>query len=157
MFALNGYITMSCFLIMLGVILDIFDGAIARLDSEQSPYGIDLDSFADLITFGVATGVLIFVNYKSLPIQVLIIVFILCGTLRLARHNSLAHQSSWSKNVIVGLPITTAGILIPILILLNVQSGIMLCTLIITSLLLISNKVTPKYMFSISRSKELNS
>lgn len=58
--AIRGYIREGAFLVMLGFILDLFDGMAARLLKAQSPIGKELDSLADLISFGLAPAALLF-------------------------------------------------------------------------------------------------
>src|SRR5512133_164163 len=55
-FASNGYIEQACFFIMAGMIFDFSDGFAARLLKAYSDIGKDLDSLADVVTFGVAPG-----------------------------------------------------------------------------------------------------
>jgi CDP-diacylglycerol--serine O-phosphatidyltransferase len=64
---LSGHIDLAPWLIFLAAIFDFLDGFAARLLKQQSPLGGQLDSLADMVTFGVAPGILMFV------------VLILCG------------------------------------------------------------------------------
>lgn len=59
--ALAGRIDIAPFLIFLGAILDFFDGFLARLLKQQGELGKQLDSLADMITFGLAPGVIMMV------------------------------------------------------------------------------------------------
>jgi CDP-diacylglycerol--serine O-phosphatidyltransferase len=59
--ALAGRIDIAPFLIFLGAILDFFDGFLARLLKQQGELGKQLDSLADMITFGLAPGIIMFV------------------------------------------------------------------------------------------------
>src|SRR5690606_5916677 len=47
--------------LILGAIFDFFDGMTARFMKQQSPLGKELDSLADIITFGVAPGIIVFI------------------------------------------------------------------------------------------------
>ncbi len=58
--ALRGYLTVAAFLVMAGFFFDLFDGMAARLLKAQSPIGKELDSLADLITFGLAPASILF-------------------------------------------------------------------------------------------------
>lgn len=58
--ALRGYIREASLLVMAGFCFDLFDGMAARLLKAQSPIGKELDSLADLITFGLAPAAILF-------------------------------------------------------------------------------------------------
>jgi len=99
-------------LICLGGALDFLDGFLARKLNAVSAIGKQLDSFADLITFGIAPILLI--NYISLckfPVFTIVasLVYIVAGAYRLARFN----LSDFSK-YFLGLPITIAGIVLAV-------------------------------------------
>jgi CDP-diacylglycerol--serine O-phosphatidyltransferase len=99
-------------LIVLATVFDILDGRIARLTSVTSRFGAELDSLADLVSFGVAPAFLVFSRYMSENQIVGVIcssVFVICGALRLARFNVTPPSG---KDVFEGLPIPAgAGIL----------------------------------------------
>ncbi len=56
----EGQLTMACYLVFLAAVLDFFDGFAARLLKVASPIGKDLDSLADMVTFGLVPGLLMF-------------------------------------------------------------------------------------------------
>jgi len=58
--ALRGYITLGAILVSIGFVFDLFDGIAARLLKAQSPIGKELDSLADLISFGLAPAAILF-------------------------------------------------------------------------------------------------
>lgn len=99
-------------LIVLAVVFDILDGRIARLTSVTSRFGAELDSLADLVSFGVAPAFLVFSRYMSENFALGLVssaIFVLCGALRLARFNITPPSG---KDVFEGLPIPAgAGIL----------------------------------------------
>ena len=102
----------STALIMLGGIVDFFDGFIARKLNATSSMGKQLDSFADIITFGTAPALLI--NYistcrPSILIIVSSLIFTVAGAYRLARFNLSDYQDHF-----LGLPIPVAGIALAI-------------------------------------------
>ncbi len=111
----------SCLLIAIGVVFDSIDGRLARRLKVSSPFGKELDSFADLITF-VITPMCIFLSMHSegqaklvTVIEILIAAFyISCGIFRLARYNVGDYS-----NHFVGLPTTSAGLLMSLFILLS--------------------------------------
>jgi CDP-diacylglycerol---serine O-phosphatidyltransferase len=91
------------------IILDTLDGKIARLTNSTSLFGLQLDSLADVISFGIAPSILAFfwglqnVNYRLGWIAAF--TFTICGAMRLARFNI---QAGNLKHF-VGMPIPAAG------------------------------------------------
>lgn len=86
------YLGWAFVLLPLSLIFDILDGKIARMTHSMSPYGADLDSLADLISFGVAPAVMGFALGLRGVYDSLILVFsICCGLSRLARYNVTAN------------------------------------------------------------------
>ncbi|MCL2745720.1 MAG: CDP-diacylglycerol--serine O-phosphatidyltransferase [Coriobacteriia bacterium] len=97
-------------LIAVGGIVDFFDGYLARKWNAVTDMGKQLDSFADLITFGVAPVCLLYflaAYEQSLLIVLVAITYPLAGIYRLARYNL-----NDFKDHFMGLPITIAGILL---------------------------------------------
>lgn len=133
-------------IIVLAVICDILDGRLARLTSVTSRFGAELDSLADLVSFGVAPAFLVYSRYLSdYPLLGLVStsMFVLCGALRLARFNITPPSE---KDVFIGLPIPAgAGILITLTIfemqfvqVFRVPDIIIPVVVIVTSLLMVS-------------------
>ena len=60
-FSFSGRIEMAVLFIIIGCLFDFMDGFLARLLKKQSPLGVQLDSLADMVTFGVAPGILMFI------------------------------------------------------------------------------------------------
>ncbi|MEM4755620.1 MAG: CDP-alcohol phosphatidyltransferase family protein [Candidatus Woesearchaeota archaeon] len=114
-----GNTTLAALLILLGVVFDYFDGKVARLLDQESKLGEYLDSFADLITFGVAVGFLFYHTHASLPSLFLVLFFIGAGAYRLARYHLLKAQGFQGY---LGMPITMNGIVFPLLLLFSVPS-----------------------------------
>lgn len=98
--------------IFFGMFFDMFDGRVARLTKTQSEFGVQLDSLADLVSFGAAPGVLLFrwclyeLDFIGLVVA---FVYVACGALRLARFNVLASREPGSSKYFVGLPIPLAA------------------------------------------------
>lgn len=91
---------------------DMFDGRVARLTKTQSDFGMEFDSLADVISFGVAPAVIVYrwALWPIGPIGILSAVcFIACGAIRLARFNVLAKRPATSSDFFVGLPIPIAA------------------------------------------------
>jgi CDP-diacylglycerol--serine O-phosphatidyltransferase len=105
----KGNFIQAVYLITGSVILDGFDGTVARLTKTESNFGVQLDSLVDAATFGVVTGILIYVwgfQGKYTPIgKVIGFVFLSAGIIRLARFNVLKEAEAYVSNVFVGLPI----------------------------------------------------
>jgi len=100
----------AAWLILLGAALDTMDGRIARLIGEDSRFGIEFDSLADVCTFGMVPAVMV---YHSLLRSgwglIVAAAFLLCGAFRLARYNVLS-QDGDKGNLFLGLPIPAAAV-----------------------------------------------
>ncbi len=96
--------------ILLASVFDLLDGRVARLTQTTTSFGVEFDSLCDLVSFGMAPSLLMYVaclqNFGRLGLAVAII-FALCGALRLARFNVLA--SVLPKAYFQGLPIPIAS------------------------------------------------
>ncbi len=91
-------------------VLDALDGRIARLTGTTSEFGAELDSLADVISFGVAPAVLAYSwGLSAAPRAgwLAAFLFVMCGTLRLARFNVQRHVVD--SRFFVGLPIPLAA------------------------------------------------
>jgi len=103
--------------ILFGMLLDGLDGRVARLTRTQSAFGMQLDSLADVITFGAAPALLVWkwaLHSLGLLGLVLAFAFVACGALRLARFNVLEMRGAKGASAyFVGLPIPlAAGVLV---------------------------------------------
>jgi CDP-diacylglycerol--serine O-phosphatidyltransferase len=100
--------------IFFGIFFDGFDGRVARLTRTQSQFGMELDSLADVVTFGAAPALLLY-KWALEPLGIagilVAFLFLLCGALRLARFNVLAQREASPKNPMffIGLPIPLAA------------------------------------------------
>lgn len=116
----KGQFTHAALAILVAAALDCIDGKVARLTNSASAFGVEYDSLADLLSFGIAPGWLLYTwALQSLsPIGWLgSLVFILCGALRLARFNVQA--ASVQKYVFTGLPIPAAASVVATAVLLS--------------------------------------
>ncbi len=113
-----GDLEFAAWLIVWCGLLDTMDGLAARLLKATSDFGAEFDSMADLVSFGVAPGVLVFnaglqiggVEVESGQFWVLLLacgIFVLAGAMRLARFNLGTSQPG--KGWFTGVPITAAG------------------------------------------------
>src|SRR5438105_14935292 len=109
--------------IFFGSFFDAFDGRVARLTRTQSDFGVELDSLADVITFGVAPAILVYkwaLAGMGTPGIAICSVYAACGAIRLARFNVIAHAESGTQRYFVGLPIPlAAGMLVSLVIALH--------------------------------------
>lgn len=104
--AFRGSFTVAAVLIVFSIVLDIADGFVARLVGATSPFGLQLDSLADLISFGVAPAVLIHTwALDEWPVLAWLVAFLwlACAAFRLARFNVTIDPAE-DKRYFVGLP-----------------------------------------------------
>lgn len=102
----KGDFYIAAILIGIAFVLDSLDGRIARLTHSSSPFGLEFDSLADIISFGVAPSLLVFswafTNLGRVG-WLTSLIFIICGAMRLARFN--IQKSPVDTHYFVGLPI----------------------------------------------------
>jgi CDP-diacylglycerol--serine O-phosphatidyltransferase len=108
----DGEIVFAAWMIILAGFFDALDGMVARVSKTASRFGVELDSFADLLSFGIAPAVM-FYSLKLYPMGkwgwILGFVFVMCGAFRLARFN-LGQAKLNEKHPYMGLPIPTTAI-----------------------------------------------
>ncbi|KAJ1661121.1 CDP-diacylglycerol-serine O-phosphatidyltransferase [Dispira simplex] len=107
------YIWSAMYFIPLGALLDVLDGRVARWRQRSSLLGQELDSLADLVSFGVATAALGFALGLQSNLDICCMVyFISCGIARLARYNttvaSLPKDGQGKVHYFEGTPIPTS-------------------------------------------------
>lgn len=106
--AANTQFEIAAALIFLALVMDTLDGKIATLMHQANAFGKQLDSLADLISFGIAPAALYYsLREPGLGIVLILILFSVCGMLRLARYN-LSTESGFE-----GVPITVNGFIFP--------------------------------------------
>lgn len=101
---------MSLVFIFLAALFDRFDGMVARHFHSESLFGKELDSLSDLVSFGVAPALLIYMTDLSEMLWVGIaatVFYIVAGAIRLARYNVKEFDGAF-----YGVPITVAGVLL---------------------------------------------
>lgn len=111
--ASKGEFETAAWLILLALIFDGLDGRIARLTNTTSKFGVEFDSLADIISFGVAPAMLLYFyiggDYGRFGILVSAL-YVIFGAIRLARFNvTTAHID---PSVFIGLPIPAAAIFV---------------------------------------------
>jgi len=112
LYSFDGEPIFAAWMIILAAFFDALDGKVARFAGTTSRFGVELDSFADLLSFGIAPA-LLFYNLKIYPLGkwgwILGLVFVMCGAFRLARFN-LQQFKLEEKFPYMGLPIPTAAV-----------------------------------------------
>ena len=115
-FALDAKFELSIIAIIFAAIFDTLDGRVARLLKGTSLVGKELDSLADLISFGVAPAFIMYfwsLNNLGKFGWLLTMIYVICVALRLARFNvSSNSEPSWKDNYFEGVPSPAGGILI---------------------------------------------
>ncbi len=109
--AFKGNITTACWFICLAGFLDALDGKVARLSGGTSQFGVELDSLADFLSFGVAPAVIVYtikLTYMGEWGWLIAIVYIMTAAYRLARYNILADSDE--KKDFLGMPVPVAAI-----------------------------------------------
>jgi len=145
----------AALLIIFAMFFDTLDGRVARMTKTQSAFGLQIDSLADIVSFGVAPSMLVYqwtLHRFELPGLLVAFLFTACGAVRLARFNVLsmgeAGQPTKPSKYIVGLPIPgAAGILVSIVVANHAVAGAIggaeyaaaiLATTVVLSLLMVS-------------------
>jgi CDP-diacylglycerol--serine O-phosphatidyltransferase len=138
----------AAYAILLAAVFDALDGKVARLSGAMSKFGVQYDSLADLISFGVAPALLAF-TWALRPYGrfgwLAAFLFVVCGALRLARFN--VQSSSGEVKYFKGLPIPAAATMIALTILLYlrlietdwVKDIVILVMIYILAFLMVSN------------------
>lgn len=108
---MNENYAMASIFILLAGLVDRYDGRIARFLQVSSDLGKELDSLADLVSFGVAPSILTYILFnlsafgpKGIIGITILVVFPICGAFRLARYNTATFDG-----VFTGVPITIVG------------------------------------------------
>jgi CDP-diacylglycerol--serine O-phosphatidyltransferase len=106
-------------LVFAALVFDVLDGRIARWRNKSSALGRELDSLADIISFGVAPAILAYgCGMRGLYDRILLAYFVACGVSRLARYNVTAEEISQGTGKVTyfeGTPIPTSFVLVILL------------------------------------------
>ncbi|SDY13476.1 CDP-diacylglycerol---serine O-phosphatidyltransferase [Evansella caseinilytica] len=134
-FAADGQYNNAAILILIGMMLDSMDGRLARMLDADSSLGKELDSLADIVTFGIAPSFLVYYTYFfqfGLLGFAVAGLFPLFGAYRLARFNVSPAKASMSY--FTGVPITAAGGILALLTLFGNTFPEIITTVIFTAL-----------------------
>lgn len=120
----------AAYLILAALVFDMLDGTVAQLTHTTSDFGKQLDSLADLVSFGAAPAILIYTAYlaeqrvSGTPIghygSLMAILYVICGALRLARFN--VYQAA-IRDYFTGLPIPAAAMTVASFVLFTTYQG----------------------------------
>jgi CDP-diacylglycerol--serine O-phosphatidyltransferase len=114
--SMEGDFFLASLAILYAILFDMVDGRVARMTKTQSEFGMQIDSLADVCSFGMAPAVLIycasledllwFGGNASMPVAFL---FLAAGAVRLARYNVMASTTTAPVKRFVGIPIPMAA------------------------------------------------
>ncbi|HKX39657.1 MAG TPA: CDP-diacylglycerol--serine O-phosphatidyltransferase [Burkholderiaceae bacterium] len=113
------HLLLACALIPLALLFDVLDGRIARWRQRTSAMGRELDSLADVISFGVAPAAIAYAcGMQGLYDRIVLGFFVACGVSRLARYNVTAEKLAEGGDKVKyfeGTPIPTSLLLVIVL------------------------------------------
>ncbi len=117
----DGRYVEAAIAIFVAMLLDTLDGKVARLTKTTTQFGVEFDSLADVVSFGVAPAFMLY-TFALAPLGraawLGAFLFVICGALRLARFN--VHSGVSDRRYFVGLPIpAAAGIVASVMLLLG--------------------------------------
>ena len=113
------HVYFACGLVVAALIFDVLDGRIARWRQQTSAMGRELDSLADVISFGVAPAVIAYgCGMQGFYDRIILAYFVACGVSRLARYNITAEEMSEGGDKVKyfeGTPIPTSLLLVALM------------------------------------------
>ena len=111
LYSVKGQFDYAVYMIIISAVLDGLDGKVARWTNSTSKFGLEFDSLADTIAFGMAPALLVyfFVGHQYGKVGILIAsLFVIFGAIRLARFNIVDFEPS----LFIGLPIPASALLL---------------------------------------------
>ena len=115
----SWHLLLACALVPLALVFDMLDGRIARWRQASSAMGRELDSLADVISFGVVPAAIAYAaGMQGLWDRIILVFFVTCGVSRLARYNVTAEKLSEGSDKVAyfeGTPIPTSTLLVALL------------------------------------------
>ena len=113
--AMNGHFEQAAMAIFIAMVLDGLDGRVARMTNTQSAFGAEYDSLSDMVSFGVAPALILYV-WALKPLGKLgwlaAFLYCACAALRLARFNTKLDDDYQDKRYFQGLPSPAAAALV---------------------------------------------
>lgn len=123
----SGKYLLAAIFICIAALVDRYDGKIARFLNLSSELGKELDSLSDLVSFGVAPGILLYIQCNLFMLgphgligSLILLCYIISGAYRLARYNLSNFDGIYS-----GIPITITGSILAILSLIALKHNMM--------------------------------
>jgi len=122
------HVYFACALVLAALVFDVLDGRVARWQHTSSALGRELDSLADIISFGVAPALIAYgCGMQGLYDRIVLAYFVACGVSRLARFNVTAEALSEGGDKVKyfeGTPIPTSIVLVGLLALAASQGAV---------------------------------
>jgi len=150
--ASKGHFILAAWLVLLALVFDGLDGRVARMTNTTSQFGVEFDSLADIISFGIAPAMLLyfFIGHEFGRFGILVsALYVIFGAIRLARFNISTAKTD--PNVFIGLPIPTAAVFLSMWVLLfnkytlQEYSIVLLFLALGVALLMVSNFRYPSF------------
>ncbi|MDA8169148.1 MAG: CDP-diacylglycerol--serine O-phosphatidyltransferase [Nitrospiraceae bacterium] len=110
--AIKGDFIMAAWAVLIAMVFDGLDGFVARLTGSSTRFGVELDSLSDLVAFGVAPAVIIYLSSIrdfGRAGWLAAFLFVACGALRLARYN--VQMVTAERKSFTGIPIPGAAVI----------------------------------------------
>ncbi len=154
---LNGNLGLAAQFMLVAIIFDSLDGYVARKTKRVDDFGVDefgfggnIDSLSDVISFGLAPGMLLYSACASFSIPyiniVVALLILLCGILRLARFNVLTDSSEGADEKFMGLPIPSTALILGSFYLSGIfRADLALVIMVVVSMLMVSTVGYPKF------------
>ncbi len=151
--AVEGNFVLAAWMVLLSLIFDGLDGRVARMTNTCSQFGVEFDSLADIVAFGAAPAMLIYlyagIDFGRFGIMTSAL-FVIFGGIRLARFNVMTGDTE--PSVFIGVPIPTAAVFISVLVLLFEQYTflaeyklVILISALVVAVLMVSNIRYPSF------------
>ena len=137
--SLNGHLTIASIMLFISLIMDYFDGKVAAILNQKSDFGREIDSLADLVSFGVAPAIFGYILFSqsgdpTVFLYISLALFILAGAVRLAQYNIINYHKEF-----IGVPITLNGLIFPLYYFLALPPKILPFIFLIHASLMVSN------------------
>lgn len=147
--AAEGRFEMAIYLLMLAVLLDLFDGKVARRLNVTSKFGQEMDSFSDAVSFCAAPAFLAhtaILRPLGAPGVIVSLVYLLAGVLRLARFNLITDAHSKSRST-TGVPTPVGAGYVMVLVLMRdeVPALVAALVLVVMAALMVSRISLPEF------------
>ena len=138
--ASNNRIAPAFALIVLSLVFDFLDGRVARMSKKDDGFGRELDSIADVVSFGVAPAMVVLsASGSSVLSLVVAIIYLACTAVRLARFNLQSAKG------FIGLPSPAAGVVVAACALVLPGAYTTIVVALVASAAMVSSAKLPKF------------